>query len=315
MQKLTLLVIFGLFSSSYSQNPANCQFTEINGKYVCSLQGTTVIFEEKANDPIEGVHNSGKGPSDVQVVLSPGASSEYMLKRLFNNFTNLEEIEFANGDVKKIENEFFFNCDRLTTLTINKGVFATIGGKAFENCAALKKITLNGNSIASFDTGAFDGLAALEELDLSGNQIRVPAQGIFNPLKELKVFKLSSNKFDSLPNQIFSQNTKLVELYLDNNLIKQLLKVHVEKTKSLQILSFKNNSLDKVERGFFDGISLASAYFIDNSCVNEDFPTVNQDDIKSKFEECFKRNGAVKFDMISNLLLVAIGTIVGLRFF
>jgi Leucine-rich repeat (LRR) protein len=313
MEKLIIIVILGLLSSVHSQY---CEFSDPTGKYTCTLNGNGVIFEERVDEPVPGAHNINPNltDSDVTKVLSNGPISEQMIKRFFNFFTELETMEFTNGDVKKIENSIFYNCTKLTTLTINKGDFSTIGTKSFEKCAALKKITLREDHITTFASQAFDGLVELQELDLTGNQIRTPPAGTFNALVELRLLRISSNFIESLPSSIFSQNTKMEELYLENNKIEQLLKAHVGNTKSLKIVNFENNLLNRTERGFFDGLTLTSANFLINQCIDKNYETVNMEVIKTDFETCFLRNGGLNVGVTLKLILLWIGAIIGMKF-
>jgi len=77
--------------------------------------------------------------------------------------------EQINGiQVVVIENDVFYNCGRLTSVTIPHGV-KTIGKLAFQYCAGLKHVTLP-DTVIQIGRSAFEGCTALSAITYAGTQ-------------------------------------------------------------------------------------------------------------------------------------------------
>lgn len=308
---LSAILICGLILKVSSQIPPNCEFIFSGQDYTCNLK-EGAIFADKVPGDIEGVHWNKTDftpyeDKDVKRIVAISLAYEFVLQKIFNQFRNLESIEFPDGALNEIDKKFFYNCDKITNFIFLRGNVENVKAESFMACTALKSLILKGNSIKSLDSTAFKGLAELETLDLSDNQISNPNAAAFTSLANLKVLNLADNTMASLAETIFASNANLEELYLSSNRIEQLKKRHLDSNSKLQKFIFNDNKLNKTERGFFDKLSLETANFLGNECIDKYYDNVDKATITADFEECFKRNGAFRTNAeLKHMLYVSV---------
>ena len=68
----------------------------------------------------------------------------------------------------------------------------------------------------------FVGLSDLRELSLKGNQITEISGDVFRPLEKLERLDLAANRITILGSTVFEGNTNLQELYLRNNVLREV---------------------------------------------------------------------------------------------
>lgn len=96
---------------------------------------------------------------------------------------------FIQGDITKIPEEAFFECDRLRSVYIGDTVH-TIGEKAFYGCTVLQKIRWPSN-LQTIEFGAFDRCVRLEYVILPNSVTTV--EGGFQDCTSLQSILLSNN--------------------------------------------------------------------------------------------------------------------------
>jgi Leucine rich repeat len=305
--KLVLIafVLAKLFSLGFSQTPAGCNFVQDDGLYTCSVINGNMGADKK-DDELVGTHNpTTNTAADVKKVIGTQIVSGYLLMAVLKSFTNVEIIEFRAGNIETLNSSFFTTCDKLTSFqVIGSTRLQTIEAKTFSACTSLESIVLKSNHITAVQGDAFEKLASLKILDLSENDITSPAPTAFRGLAELKIIRLNLNEMASLSDRLFETNGKLEEIYMADNKVESLSKALVSKVTELKIFDMSRNKINKTERGFFDKFTqLEKLFFVENVCIAEDFNTVDLENVKDKFETCFKNNDASEIIIYSKFLM------------
>lgn len=94
------------------------------------------------------------------------------------------------------------------------------GGKSIEGTPfpnSLSDLMLNDNKLKSIVQHNLFNLSVLEILNLAGNRIRILGPSVFLGNPNLTHILLDYNKLSHIPRDLFSKQTKLVELDLRNN--------------------------------------------------------------------------------------------------
>ncbi|XP_070492353.1 uncharacterized protein [Chironomus tepperi] len=78
--------------------------------------------------------------NDVVLLYANEAVKEFILKKIFDRFKNLEILEFRKGSLTRISSDFFYNCNRLETVLIKESVFTNVPENIFGNCSGVKNI-------------------------------------------------------------------------------------------------------------------------------------------------------------------------------
>ena len=92
---------------------------------------------------------------------------------------------------------------------------------SFKNLPALEKFEGRENRITSVDNGAFVNSNKIQILDLAHNALESIPE-IIRGSPTLKVVDLSHNQIKQIEQDTFKKSTNLMELYLNDNQIKEL---------------------------------------------------------------------------------------------
>ncbi|XP_077582873.1 extracellular matrix protein 2 [Stigmatopora nigra] len=110
--------------------------------------------------------------------------------------------------------------------------------------AGLQELSVNENGLRGIGADALRGLANLVSLQLEGNllsQANVDPQA-FRPLLRLRYLRLGRNHFVSVPRGL---PASLQELYLENNLIREIPAGVLDGSRELNVLSLRHNGLEE----------------------------------------------------------------------
>lgn len=135
--------------------------------------------------------------------------------------------------------------DSLTSFSFSQGSLANINVTALPQ---LKKLTINNNTVSNFES-------TLQSIDLSGN----PA------LEELNLMAASTEKPGLLKSLDLSNNTKLTNIYAQNN---QISSIQLPAGAALKFLNLENNKLTQIDLSMLK--SLKDTYLDSNQLTTID---------------------------------------------
>lgn len=195
---------------------------------------------------VYGEHNGTMTNDDVLVFSNAFTKSRYLPNGVGKLFQRLERFYVVSSRVKFIRRRNFVSLKHL------------------------KSLDLRYNEIESIPDDAFIDLFSLEILTISGNLIKKLPTNALVSMMDLRYFDASDNEIKDFDGEIFTQNSALQEVLLENN----------------QIKSISANFLKFDDIGFID--------LRDNVCINSfylrnrpDYPSISefQADINSNCTE------------------------------
>lgn len=132
-----------------------------------------------------GALTYSNGDFYLEINASAGYASVVQYK---GNGTTVEIPSTFNGyPVTTIDDETFYDCSNLTSITIPKSV-TTIGDYAFQNCTALETISIP-SSVTSMGRNAFYGCTSLNYVEFNASVSAIPNNTFYNctSLAELNI--------------------------------------------------------------------------------------------------------------------------------
>ncbi|XP_052067221.1 carboxypeptidase N subunit 2-like [Mytilus californianus] len=175
----------------------------------------------------------------------------YWLPSGFINGSNLRLVSLGGNEFVNFPAASLGEIPNIMYLNLSNNAIQYVQRGAFNQMQNLKILELHGNSISQIPKGVFEDLKELIHLDLHHNKLEKLTSESFIDLEKLIEFRLHSQSpvmttimFDSminigkalkylfisqnglthLPHQVFMEAnfTELIELYADNNLIKNV---------------------------------------------------------------------------------------------
>lgn len=128
---------------------------------------TTVIINDSDIDLID-IDICSEFPNLESVIIDSGLSAINS-----DMFSTIKNLEINSTNATSIEEEAFYGCTTLTSITIPSSV-TQIGALAFADCTALKTVTIDDSStLQEISDSAFSGCEALTSVTLPGNLITI----------------------------------------------------------------------------------------------------------------------------------------------
>ncbi|KAL7850267.1 hypothetical protein SRHO_G00196160 [Serrasalmus rhombeus] len=125
---------------------------------------------------------------------------------VFGHLSELEEVSLASNSINKIEHDTFLGAAHVKMLNLSYNLLDKIDSTTFKNLKSLEVLDLSYNNLRILMLGSFNGLPNLLYLNLRENSLQTVYT--LGALPQLK-----SNFMQSLPKKIFKGLTSL--LYLD----------------------------------------------------------------------------------------------------
>lgn len=165
---------------------------------------------------IYGEHNKTMTNDDVIVFSNMFTKTHYLPIGIAKIFPSLKRFYVASSRLKFVARKNFIGLNKLTTLD------------------------LRFNELESIPNDAFLDLFNLEVLTISGNLIKMLPTNAFVSLMDLRYFDASDNEIKAFDDEIFSQNSKLEEILLENNKIKKI-KSKFQKFSDIGFIDLRDN--------------------------------------------------------------------------
>ena len=245
-RKLWLVIFFAAFGSAVSQDlNLECVFFDtVYGEYTCALIDIEVL-DRSQSVIIGGDHIGNRTNEDVEIVWIFLSNTPFMIQEIFSTFTNMIELEIDFSNLQSIE---IPDTVQLEWLDLFGNDIRRIESDAFRNQSSLVFCFLSFNWIESIAEDAFESLTNLILLEFVLNDLEQFEPATFNPLTNILYLDFEANLLTSV-GDLFSENTNLQSLYLEDNLIRE---IHPHFNANL-----RNN--------------LRVIYLFDNNCINMGF--------------------------------------------
>lgn len=211
------------------------------------VMGPNQVIKHKTDDFLRWENH------DITHMYAEESQLTYITPVIFEKYRNLLEAKFEDVFMEKIENDTFYNCEKLITLSLAKNNLSEIPENSFKNCSNIEKINLSKNRISTINSNAFNGLSHLKELNLEENKIN-QNQSELSEIPGLKILNLASNDLTIPPNNLI-HNLNLKELSMANNNMIDIPEEFFKNSQNLTDLYLNNNNLDFLQKTPFSALA------------------------------------------------------------
>ena len=111
-------------------------------------------------------------------IVTPYRTNVFGANIVSNSYENGKGIITFDGDVTMIGNDAFYNCDKLTGITLPEGVIS-IGKNAFNNCDGLTEFTIP-NSVTEIGSDAFYWCSSLTSVTIGNSVTEIGSDAFYD---------------------------------------------------------------------------------------------------------------------------------------
>lgn len=189
-----------------------------------------------------------------------------------NPLVNLPQLIFAGAMLQLVD---FSNCQltrvprtmppSVTDFRLGTNHIEHVTDTDLQNITNLKLLTLNNNRISSFAYRALRGLDNLEELWLSTNQLVYIPRGLPTNLKKLNQ---EFNQVTELESRLFSEDSMLRSLILENN---NIATIHADALHGLQWLeevNLQGNMISEIQTNTFKDLPHLKKIYLSSNPIS-----------------------------------------------
>jgi len=180
-----------------------------------------------------------------------GKDSAKVDSNIFACNKNLRKLKIGYS-VSSLNNQSFNGLFNLTELDLSSNEIAVLPYGLFDSCTALKVVNLSSNKFLKLETSTFQNLVNLEELDLSSNSIQQLDSNMFLCNKKLIKLMLNYNGITQLNKDFFKELNQLTHLDLGNNKMISLPDGLFD--NCLKVLNLSRNKFLKLETSTFQNL-------------------------------------------------------------
>lgn len=145
-------------------------------------------------------------------------SSNHLQNIEFHNTSNLKQIDLSSNNIKEIS--FSASLPNLIELNLANNNLASI--KNLTNLTELLMLDLSFNKIMDIDLMSFSNMNNLKILNLEMCGLTKINFGTFSHQHNLEIFDISYNNLETIDWNMFASLTKVKELFVDGNKLKDL---------------------------------------------------------------------------------------------
>ena len=222
-------------------------------------------------------HKSFKLPSNftkyrileqVDQLFIRNISIDEISKDLFENYTNLKEVDISNNNISIISNRSFIYLKELNILNISKNKITNLSSDSFSGLKKLSELYLSDNLINVMDDFLFNSTMLLKKLDVSHNRLQSINNNVFRHLIDLEEIVLHHNQITSLNDSLFKRINYLQKLDISDNRISNVdglfYNLHL-----LRILNIANNNLQSINSDTFRDLENLEELYMENNQITE----------------------------------------------
>eukprot|EP00122_Pirum_gemmata_P021461 Pgem_evm1s19993 len=209
--------------------------------------------------------------SNLEYMDFTGGELQSLNKNVFNTLGRLKQLTLSNNKIDSLVDEnlnsFFTHLNNLEYLGLDSNSISAVDlGRPFEGLGKLQNMDFNENNVDAFFFSALNELQTLTSLDISYNNIKHTVLNNFTGLDNLIYVSLSGNHLREL--LFLSENISYPNLQwidISSNSIQEIRNFSLKGTLSaLQGITFNRNRISTIERDAFHFLP-SSLYNIDLS--------------------------------------------------
>jgi Leucine-rich repeat (LRR) protein len=220
-----------------------------------------------------------EGLKSLEELRLEGNRLEEISAEVFKNLTEMVELYLDNNKLKLVSADAFNDLDNLKVLSLAHNFIARLAPHTFHSLGSLVDLRLQRNYLNVLDNMLFRTLKHLRYLRLNNNKIEELVFGTFSGLESLVILNIKGNYLrhlqyyyvgnitanESQPLGIFAALSKLVYLYVSDNLLEELKSVVLKDLVSLKFLDLSQNRLRNLhEETFMYNIRLIDLHLSNN---------------------------------------------------
>ena len=175
--------------------------------------------------------------------------------RVFENLTELMELELDNNKLKRVPDNQHGYLKKLKVLNMEYNSVVTLTGDDFKGYGGLHALFLSNNNLASLTKENLKYLVHLREIHLDNNHIHGVLENTFHFNKDLHQISLVNNIVTRLVPGLFDHLTYLEEVFLYNNQLTFIPNFIVSKNQRLKRVEFSNNRISEISEHAFANMS------------------------------------------------------------
>ncbi|XP_066994447.2 protein toll [Anabrus simplex] len=228
---------------------------------------STITFQSNMdlNDILTKEHLLGLNSTSTLVLSLNGLSS--LPKGIFNTMKNLTALDLHSNNIH-LQPYIFYNTSKLTSLNLAMNNLNHLNQDIFEHLTGLETLNLMGNNLQNISKIMFTGLHNLISLDLSSNHISSVSFDAFYSLQKVTTLLLSWNNIATLPEGLFSTNTFLEVIKLNNNKrLSSLPESLLANLTALKDADFQNCNISELPENLFWGSPNISKLQLSNNIL------------------------------------------------
>ncbi|KAJ7998959.1 hypothetical protein DPEC_G00210400 [Dallia pectoralis] len=157
----------------------------------------------------------------------------------------------------------------VTALYLSQNKILTIDGKRMRDLVSLETLDLSNNDITEVRGQGFPAGLQIKDLYLSNNKITLLEAGALDQLSaSLQILRLSRNRISQVPVKAF-QLSKLTQLELNRNRLRQVEGLTFQGLASLEVLKLQRNNISKLTDGAFWGLAKMKVLHLEYNTLRE----------------------------------------------
>ncbi len=144
------------------------------------------------------------------------------------------------------------------TLTLENNAIDGLTTDPWDSLISLEIVSLKGNAIGTngIHVDAFKSPTGLTKLNLGDNDLMQTLQvGTFSSLHDLKKLWLHQNKIESLNRKILENQTSLIDLQINDNLLTDFAEGTLSHLINLDYLNMRDNLFTEIKKHYFSGLA------------------------------------------------------------
>ena len=180
---------------------------------------------------------------------------------IFDNTTALQNLDLSFNGLTSLPEDIFDGLSSLKTLDLTQNEFSTLPAGVFDGLTALEELEMYiqpkyaANLLTALPDGIFDDLTSLIDLELAGHNIQSLPANVFDQNTSIKYLSLNANKISSLSAGVFDKLTALERLHLGANQLTSLPDDVFDQNTMLKRLTLYSNSISSLHAGLFDNLT------------------------------------------------------------
>ena len=281
-------------TAAQSGPTASCGSSDLHGRSQAIVDGLEVLFRKPCADFVANDFTRARtlwfdrnGISEIR----PGD---------FDGFTQVTTLNLRWNDLTTLPDNAFRGLTALTTLRLNNNKLTSFNARAFSGLTNVRTMDMTENDLTTLQSRNFAGMSSLRTLILTSNSINTLPDDAFSSLPALEHLRLGDNYLASddldflatniptltdlsldenlitsdgsgpdldLPATVFSAQTALEDIRLEQNAIKELPSGIFSALPSLHTVYLNSNRLSALGAGSFSGSTSLATLLIDDNVI------------------------------------------------